>query len=201
MSAAHSSEEKERLRSALRHDLDSVDQTFALEVGIAIDAFLRVSRAWIEASEVAVFASLSGEVDTQPLIRSATEEGKTILFPRVIGKGMLEFAAVEEGEFLVPGRLGIGEPDSRRTARPLSGATLALVPGLAFDRRGGRLGRGAGYYDRALASARAGREQPLCLGIAFALQVVESVPMTPLDARLDGLVTEEEFILIRSERQ
>ena len=182
------------MRSEIRRDLDGMAPGRALAAGIAIDALLRVSQAWLEASEVAVFASLGGEVDTGPLIRSAAKAGKIVLLPRTLGVGQLEFAAIDESEALVPGPFGIREPLASCPVRPLSGADLMLVPGLAFDRHGGRLGRGAGYYDRALAGA--GRARPLCLGIGFALQLVERVPMTPLDARMDGVVTEEEFFLL-----
>jgi 5-formyltetrahydrofolate cyclo-ligase len=194
MPVAYTSEDKERMRSEIRRDLEGMVPSRALAAGVAIDALLCVSQAWLEASEVAVFASLSGEVDTGPLMRSAAKAGKIVLLPRMLGAGQLEFAAADESEALVPGPFGIREPPASCPVRPLSGADLMLVPGLAFDRHGGRLGRGAGYYDRALAGA--GRARPLCLGIGFALQLVERVPMTPLDALMDGVVTEEEFFLV-----
>ncbi len=196
MSLVRPSEDKKRLRSTIGRELESVTDMQALAVGVAIDRFLCASQGWLEASELAVFASLPREVDTRPLMRSAAADGKTLLLPRIIDGGVLEFAAVSDLDALVPGRFGIREPDPRLPVRPLSRSALVLVPGVAFDRRGGRLGRGAGYYDRVLMPVRAGAEGPLCLGIAFALQVVESIPMTPLDVRLDGLVTEDEFLLI-----
>jgi len=196
MSAAHTSEDKERMRSEILRDLQGMARGRALEAGLAIDALLRESQVWRQASEVAAFASLSGEIDTQPLMRSAADEGKIVLLPRMIGVGRLEFAAVDAGEELVPGPFGVREPHPRCPTRSLSSVGLVLVPGLAFDRRGGRLGRGAGYYDRALAWAGTGRARPLCLGIGFALQMVESVPRTALDVLMDGVVTEEEFLLV-----
>jgi len=196
MSAAHTSEEKERLRFAIRRHLEGVTPGLAFEAGAAIDARLRASTAWLEATELAVFASLPDEVDTQPLMRSAAADGKVILLPRMVGEGILEFAAVEGLEALVPGRFGVSEPNAQCPNRMLTESALVLVPGLAFDRFGGRLGRGAGYYDRALIPARAGGGGPMCLGIGFALQMVEHVPMTPLDLRLDGVVTEAEFLLL-----
>ena len=129
-------------------------------------------------------------------MRSAVADGKVILLPRMIGTGRLEFACVHDLEGLVLGRFGVREPPPSCAAQPLSGSSLVLVPGLAFDRRGGRLGRGAGYYDRALAPVRADGVRPLYFGIGFALQLVDSLPTAPHDVRVDGVVTEEEFLLI-----
>jgi 5-formyltetrahydrofolate cyclo-ligase len=196
MSAGSASAEKRRLRNQIRCDLESILAGRPERAGIEIDARLRASRAWSEASEIVAFVSLPAEVDTRPLIRSALEDGKRVLLPRMVGERGLEFAAIGQIESLVPGRFGVREPGDECPPRPLSRSGLILVPGLAFDRRGGRLGRGAGYYDRALVPIRRSDPGALCIGLGFALQLVESVPMTPLDVRLDGIVTEEEFLMI-----
>jgi 5-formyltetrahydrofolate cyclo-ligase len=193
MSAESPSDSKAQLRSAIRRALDRVPAEQALEAGRRIDASVRLSYVWREAPTVAVFASLPGEVDTGPLMQSALAEGKDLLLPRTRPAGLLEFARVGEEAGLVRGAFGIPEPGPDSPAVELDSGILLLVPGLAFDRSGGRLGRGAGYYDRVLGGLRAAGRRPQCLGIGFGLQVVDRVPMTALDEKLDGFVTEREL--------
>ena len=147
--------------------------------------------AWSETVSVALYASLPGEVDTRPLIEAALAAGRRVLLPRVIGTGRLEFAQCVDPAELVPGPFGVREPPGSRGPMPLEHDMLDCVPGLGFDRAGGRLGRGAGYYDRALAPGSWPDRRPVLLGLAFELQLVERVPMSPLDVRMDGVVTEE----------
>ena len=103
----------------------------------------------------------------------------------------LEFAPVEDFEGLVSGRYGVREPGPDRLARSVAANALVLVPGLAFDRQGGRLGRGAGYYDRALADLRRRLDQTTVIGVGFAIQLIDRVPMTSSDERVDAILTEE----------
>lgn len=186
-------DDKARLRTRIRRELAGSSPAVATRAGESIDARLRPSKAWSEASEVAIFVSLPGEVDTRPLIRSAFEDGKSLLLPRTLGGGDLEFALTRDLGRLRRGRFGVLEPGPECPAFEPKGSTLLLVPGLAFDRRGGRLGQGAGYYDRALAELRRDGRDSLCLGVAFSLQIVEGVPMARFDEFLDGWVTEDEL--------
>jgi 5-formyltetrahydrofolate cyclo-ligase len=80
------------------------------------------------------------------------------------------------------------EPPGEASAALLSSCDLAFLPGVAFDRWGGRLGRGAGYYDRALSKPRA--ELPFLCGLSYAFQVVDRVPMGPHDIRVDAVASE-----------
>jgi 5-formyltetrahydrofolate cyclo-ligase len=88
---------------------------------------------------------------------------------------------------LVQGSFDLLEPHPERPARL---PDVVLAPLLAFDRRGGRLGYGMGYYDRTLAHLRARGRRPLAIGIAFAAQEVGEVPTGPDDVPLDGVITE-----------
>ena len=187
------SDDKTRLRTRMRRELARSSPAVAARAGEAIDARLRPSKVWCEASEVAIFVSLPGEVDTRPLIRSAFEDGKSLLLPRTLGRGKLDFALTRDLGGLRRGRFDVLEPGPECPAFEPKRSTLLLVPGLAFDRRGGRLGQGAGYYDRALAELRRDGSDPLRLGVAFSLQIVECVPMARFDEFLDGWVTEDEL--------
>jgi 5-formyltetrahydrofolate cyclo-ligase len=166
----------------------SADQ--ALAVGQAIADRLEVWPSWRSSAVVALFATLSGEVDTRPLVELARRDGKRILFPRMLEGRTLEFAVAEEIGSLRPGRYGVLEPDHQSQVETLTGNAIVFVPGVAFDREGGRLGRGAGYYDRALGALAGRSRRPQFVGVGFESQIVSSVPMDSLDLRLDVVVTE-----------
>lgn len=135
------------------------------------------------------YVSFRQEVDTLPLLREALEGGKRLVLPRVNRRERtLELYRVTDLVDLQPGYQGILEPDPRRCSRvDPDEIELVLVPGVAFDRRGYRLGYGGGYYDRLLTDI----PRALKAGLAFSLQVVEFLPIFPHDQPVDLLVTEE----------
>ena len=145
------SEEKERLRAALLPALRAIAWERAEQEGRAIASQLDRWSEWACSPEVALFSSVPGEVDSAPILEVAQRAGMQILLPRMRTGSTLEFVPVEGFEDLVRGRYGVRQPGGEMRARPLQPDAIVLVPGVAFDRQGGRLGRGAGYYDRALA--------------------------------------------------
>lgn len=124
---------------------------------------------WSEAEGVAAFVGVRGEPDTRPLLRAALAAGKRLWLPRVSDdRARIEFLPVASLDELVPGVMGLLEPP-RGAPAPLhaaQGLGLILVPGLAFDRAGRRLGFGKGHYDRALAGVRL-RELPTRVGLCL----------------------------------
>jgi 5-formyltetrahydrofolate cyclo-ligase len=136
-----------------------------------------------------LFAHLADEVSTDAIALEALTRGMHVVFPRVIpGTRAMDLHAVAEPASLRIGAYGIREPDPERSARVPAGMVDAvLVPGLAWDRHGGRLGRGAGYYDRlfALPEWRGFR-----CGVFFAAQEFPRVPTDPWDVPLQAVVTE-----------
>jgi 5-formyltetrahydrofolate cyclo-ligase len=194
MSRNPTDDAKARLRESMRIVLADVCERRARLAGEAIADRLASRSRWSASTTIALFATMPGEVDTSPLIRVAQQAGKRLLFPRMVPGKTLEFVHVEQVESLRTGRYGVREPDSRISAQVIPDDALVLVPGYAFDRDGGRLGRGAGYYDRALAGLRGDSGYPTFIGVGFAIQIVESVPMTAFDVRMDGLVTETELL-------
>lgn len=189
MSDEPGASEKAAMRSLMRRRL-SAPGIEPGAIGRSIEGHLRASACWDRAASVVAFASLPGEVDTSAVLAAVLAAGKRLLLPRTLADRSLEFVEVGDLDRLTPGRFGVREPSAGRARVEFDGETLILVPGLAFDCHGGRLGRGAGYYDRALARARATNDRPVCLGLGFALQLVDRVPMTRLDQRLDGVLTE-----------
>jgi 5-formyltetrahydrofolate cyclo-ligase len=150
---------------------------------------LRACPEWQAARRVALYVALPDELPTAALLRAVLDESRPLLLPR-IAAGCLEFARVTTPATLRPGAFGIAEPDPEVTATALRSGDLVLVPGMAFDRRGGRLGRGGGWYDRALSSAVAGLQ---VFGLGFAFQLVDRVPLEPHDRAVDAVVTDAEL--------
>jgi len=150
-------------------------------------------RCWRDARTVGLFAAIRGEVDLLPLVELALSIGKRAVFPRADRSGgTLTFHAVASAGDLLSGAFGVPEPpaDPARFT-PLHEIDLLLVPGVAFDARGGRLGFGGGFYDRLLSSVPpSAGSRPLAVGLAFECQVVPKVPTEPSDRRVDALVTE-----------
>jgi 5-formyltetrahydrofolate cyclo-ligase len=144
---------------------------------------------------VSGFMPLKSEINPLPLMRKLADAGARLALPTVAGRGKpLIMRSWQWGEPLVPGVWGIRElPPAAPELQP----DILLVPLLAFDRDGHRIGYGAGYYDLTIAQLRA--KKPIAaVGIAFAAQEVESVPRTAFDARLDLVLTENETIDLRN---
>ena len=143
---------------------------------------------------VSGFSPLKSEINPVPLLRKLSDSGAGLALPVVAGKGKpLIMRAWAFGEPLDSGVWGIREP---RPEAPEVAPDILLVPLLAFDRSGNRIGYGAGYYDMTIAKLRA-LKPVTAVGIAFAMQEIPSVPVTPRDARLDLVLTEREVIDLR----
>lgn len=137
------------------------------------------------ARTIALYSPIRNEVDVSGLLSDALMAGKRVVFPRVRDKE-IDFLAVTSVAQLVPGAFGVAEPvDGEPVA--VEDIDLFVIPGVAFDRSGHRLGYGKGYYDRVLARLK----RQTTVGVAYGLQVVDTLPTEGHDQRLSMLVTEE----------
>jgi 5-formyltetrahydrofolate cyclo-ligase len=143
------------------------------------------------AHTVAGYRPQGGEIDPLPLLRRFAVAGAQLALPVAIAPDApLEFRVWSEGDPLEPDVFGIPSPTAeRRQVAP----DLILAPVLAFDRRGGRVGQGAGCFDRTLQQARA-RGPVLVIGLAFACQEVKRAPTAAHDQALDAILTESGYI-------
>ncbi len=140
---------------------------------------------------VSGFMPMKSEVNPLPLLRKLADAGAALALPVVAGRGKpLTMRAWRFGEPLAAGVWGIRQP---KPEAPEVFPDILIVPLLAFDRRGHRVGYGAGYYDMTIAGLRT-RKPIIAAGIAFAAQEIAEVPATPRDARLDLVLTEREMI-------
>jgi len=188
---AEESDLVQREKRSLRHRLLSLlgKATLATsDVGCAALGHLELDERWRRATTLGLFAATESEPDTRPILVATARAGRVALFPRCRDDGRLEFAPAGRWSDLRPGRYGLAEPTSPAARGHWRSGDVVLVPGVAFDCEGGRLGRGRGYYDRTFVDEGPGR--PWLLGLAFELQMVERVPMGPFDRRVDGVVTE-----------
>jgi 5-formyltetrahydrofolate cyclo-ligase len=143
---------------------------------------------------VSGFMALKSEINPLPLMQKLAGQGARLALPAIAGRGKpLMLRAWEPGAPLGRGQWGIREPTAEAAeVEP----DIVLVPLLAFDRAGHRIGYGAGYYDLTIARLRA-RKAVMAVGVAFAIQEVAAVPATARDARLDLVLTEREMIDLR----
>jgi 5-formyltetrahydrofolate cyclo-ligase len=135
-----------------------------------------------------------GEIDLSWLI-SEILPTQSVYLPRVIGGDQLQFLQITQDSKLTPGMFGINEPPKGVGAEfdpSNSGTCLVIVPGLAFDRDGRRLGRGKSFYDRFL--MRSSMLSAYKLGVCWSLQIVERVPVDEWDVSMECIITEEELI-------
>jgi len=143
-----------------------------------------------EACIIHIFLSKADEPETSQIIELAWKSGKQIGVPCVLPDTLELFhSQLNSFEDLRPGALSVLEPSpEQRTALTPESFDLVIVPGVAFDRQGGRLGYGKGYYDRFLDQSLAFR-----LALAFDFQILETVPTKTHDVPMDGILTENGF--------
>ena len=186
------------LRTEARDALKTLPAADRVAAAEKILATIKDWTVFQEAKVIAAFVGTLEEVDTEALIRFALAEGKTVLLPRIdsptTGNPRMTMIPIRNYDTdLKEGAFGILEPVEEGTKlvpEPVEGPDLILIPGLAFDERGGRLGKGKGFYDRYLDG-----KNGLKIGLAFDVQVLrKKLALEPHDKLLDGLVTEKRLL-------
>jgi 5-formyltetrahydrofolate cyclo-ligase len=143
---------------------------------------------------VSGFSPIRTEINPMPLLRRLEAAGASLALPVIAGKGLpLIMRAYRFGQELNAGVWGIREP---KDGAPQVDPDILIVPLAAFDRRGNRIGHGAGYYDMTIARLRA-LKPVVAIGIAYAAQEVSEVPTTSRDERLDLVLTERDVFDFR----
>ena len=180
-----------RTTAQTRRDALPADARKAAAETIAVRKFPLAIAAGIIISG---FMPLKSEINPLPLLQKLAEAGARLVLPAIAGRGKpLIMRAWEFGAPLDRGQWGIREPKpDAAEVEP----DILLVPLLAFDRAGYRLGYGAGYYDMTIHRLRA-LKPVTAVGMAFAAQEVPKIPTTPRDERLDLVLTEREVIDLR----
>ncbi len=184
--------EKNHLRQqfrAIRHEVSVSDRSEAA----ANAAFILAQQPnFNRANHVACYLALTNEFDVTPIISSLWQTQKKCYLPLIQPDNSLRFVLYLEGDALKPNRFGILEPSNIDREIPITQLDLVMVPLLAFDRRGQRLGTGGGYYDRTFAKVK----EPELIGTGYAAQEIAALPADPWDIRLSAVLTEKEYISI-----
>jgi len=181
-------ESKRRLRqqmARLREDVTPVESARAGQAATGALLDLELVR---RAVRIALYAALPYELPTRPLFDAVVEKTGAAFLPRTADPLGLEFFAVECWEDLRPGAFGVLEPGNDGAAVRLMPGDLVVVPGVAFDEDGYRLGHGKGYYDRAFAAELG--DAPTLVGFGYEFQIVDAVPHDHRDRQMDAIVTD-----------
>jgi 5-formyltetrahydrofolate cyclo-ligase len=142
----------------------------------------------LRARRVGVYLAVGSELSTAPLISGLLRRGSSVWVPAADRSGGMRFLQLRANARLRPDALGVPRPACARITRTAATLDLLILPLLAYDQAGTRLGSGGGYYDRALAGKPRFRP-PKLIGYAFAEQLVSAVPVEPWDVRLDAVVS------------
>lgn len=189
--------EKKRLREQMKQIRDRIPEDVREKENESITNTILGTELYEQASCILTYVSFGSEVDTKALISRAIRDGKRVYVPKTYPEShSMDFFLCEDTGSLARNSYGILEPDGNSaelfpytTHISLDSAQdcMILVPGLAFDRKLGRIGFGSGYYDRFLSRFR----KKMAIGMAFNEQIVDEVPMGPEDEPVDLVVTPE----------
>ncbi|HEX6832769.1 MAG TPA: 5-formyltetrahydrofolate cyclo-ligase [Rudaea sp.] len=189
---------RRELRQRLRDARAALTPAQRIAAASALVAQLEQIPEFMVDARIAGYWAVGGELPLLAIFGGLLARAQRYHLPIVMTEGDLRFALWKPGGAVHPNRHGIPEPD-HATADLVAGDALdvVLVPLLGFDRRGYRIGSGAGYYDRTFAflqSAKARPAQPVLVGIGYSAQEVASVDPQPWDVRMDFIATERELI-------
>lgn len=180
---------KKELRQQLRNEVGEISAEKIVEKSHQACALLFDQPEFKKAETVMVFLSLPGEIDTSPIVLRCWQDRKRVLAPKVSWnqRRMLPVEIRSLTDDLMVTGMGIREPISG-IPFPISLLDMVIVPGMGFDGKGNRLGRGRGFYDRFLAHPEF---KGIACGLAFEQQVLDEIPTGPLDRAIDMLVTDK----------
>ena len=184
--------EKRRLRTLLRQQRRALSAQAVRKNSQRITARLCARAMFRQARQILLYSPDDNEVDTEGLWQEARRRGIAVYYPRVTAdKQQVEFVRRHDSQPLIPGVFDILVPPGEDMLTSVTQTDLILVPGVGFDPTGHRLGRGRGYYDRAVKGVLAGA---LRVGLAHECQFVSHLPVDPHDERVDYIVTERRLI-------
>ena len=180
--------QKSALRTQLKAARRLVDSQLQQEAAdFAARAIVQLPE-WSSARCLASYLPINGEFDPSPIDKAARDQDMTVVYPRIVSPGILEFSQWSPGETLNTVQHGLQQPSETATAQSPSDIDIVLVPLVGWDTQGGRLGYGGGYYDRVLTAMNA-----LTIGLGFECQQVKAVPREKHDQLLKVVVSEKQL--------
>ena len=179
-------EKKEKLRRDLLEKRKNLPQSLLQEKSGLILKVLLSEKAFANASSVALYFPVNGEVDTRGIFKKCIDLEKKVFFPKTLGSNLV-FLRTRNIEELTPGAFAIPEPPADTERARSDELDLVLVPGVAFDFSGNRIGYGKGFYDRFLKDI----PRQVRFGLAYRFQVLKSIPSQETDVKTGRIITED----------
>ncbi len=187
---------KSALRQHFRQLRSQIPADYRAHAALAAAKILTEQTVFQSSTMIACYLPVKDEFDTLPMIEAIWRAKKHCYLPVLTEEKSLQFVQYDYGDVLHPNRYSILEPLDQSRRVPPEQLDIMLLPLLAFDRAGTRLGMGGGYYDRTLAFLQErGGEKPKLIGVAYAVQEAKWLPSEPWDVGLEGVVTDRGFYL------
>ncbi len=187
--SAQSKQVLRKVYSAKRGAISASDRQKAAEAA---------ARHWVveihfqSSQHIACYLPFRDELDSLPLLQAIWESNKICYLPVLTVEKKLHFVRYNKGDKLIPNQYSILEPENKSRLLAAENLDIVITPLVVFDEKGHRLGTGGGYYDRTFAFRQ---QQSICppflLGLAYALQKTEAIPVDPWDINLDAVLTEQ----------
>lgn len=187
---------KKELRKDILKERDSLEDKFKKSMDKSIQDKLFSSEYYKKAEKIFIYISYGSEIDTKSIINRSLSEGKKIYVPRTIfNDKIMDAVEIKSLDNLIEDRYGILEPSFEEEKIDPDQLDLIIVPGTAFDNNGGRMGYGAGYYDRYFKKIT-NKSKNIKLALAYDFQILDCVPMEEHDVPMDIIYTDKrEFII------
>ena len=190
--------EKKCMRQAILAQRDAMPPAARTRASVAILEKICALPHYAQARVVLTYMGFGSEIETQPLFERIIADAKIAVLPRVDrGTQSLKLHSVCGMSELLVGKWGIREPPADAPLVSIAAIDFVLMPGVAFDHFGNRLGYGRGYYDKLLSIADPALAR---VAAAFSCQIVPAVPVGPHDQKVDSVITENEIMLSTHER-
>ncbi len=185
-------ENRDRLRQAALSQRRALALTDCLAWSRSIQSRAMGFSYYRAARAVGLYSPVQNEVETSAILQHALTSNKKVFYPKLSLAGSAGLARINSAAELVVGRHNILEPAGSDFLVPSDGDSLVLfIPGVLFDRRGNRLGRGGGWYDRVLGELG---NEGICVGLAYDFQLVEKLPAASWDRQMHFILTENNQI-------
>ncbi len=182
--------DKKSLREEFKNKRQALSETSRTRASQALLKQVIIQPWYQNAQKFALYLANCEEISTTPLIESLWSAQKRVYLPQITKDDTLLFAEYTTHTTLISNRFGIDEPSAGSPLCALEELEVIFLPLVAFDKKGNRLGMGAGFYDKTLAALK---KPPLLLGLAYECQRGDSLPHDVWDVCLDGVVTERHF--------
>lgn len=188
-------EERKMVRSYYKSRRDAMSAALANKLSLEISELVLAWDVYQQAETVFFYYPLGKEVSLLPVIEDALRTGKQAAFPKTDG-GHMEFYAITELGQLKQGSFHVMEPQCSDRELAVNNPDICFVPGIVFDRTGGRFGYGRGYYDRYFAD-HTHQSMGKLAGCAYSCQIAESLPAHAWDVAMDYLISENGILNMR----